>query len=254
MTDPSTPPVPILVPLEGATNVRDIGGRRGADGRRVRTGRLFRSASLVGMTPADVARLDALGLRTICDLRGLKEAARAPAPLESVPHVTVHPVPIEPTVGATLRAIEETRPATGEDVMAILRRAYVAYSRECWEPYRTIFAFARDPSRHGLLFHCSAGKDRTGFGAALIQTALGVAWDDIMDDYMATNRLWQPDPALAERLPPPVAAVLLRVHEELLPLAFDTLRADWGSPEAFMEARLGMGPAERAAFRALMLE
>jgi protein-tyrosine phosphatase len=243
--------LPIIVPLDGATNVRDLGGYRGADGRHVRTGRIFRSASLVGMTPGDVARLDQLGLRTICDLRGLREAARAPAPLDAIPHVRVHSVPIEPTVGVTLRAIEATRPATGADVMDILRRAYMSYGRDAHGPYRTIFGFAADPAAHGLLFHCSAGKDRTGFGAALLLWALGVGWDDIMADYMATNTLWKPDPALAESLPAPVAEVLLRVHEELLPLAFDTIRAEHGSIEAFLETRLGV---DQAALRALLLE
>jgi protein-tyrosine phosphatase len=246
--------LPIVVPLEGATNVRDLGGYRGADGRRVARGRIFRSASLVGMTPADVARLDALGLRTICDLRGLREAARAPAPLDAIPHVQVHSVPIEPTVGVTLRAIEETRPATAADVMDIMRRAYRSYGSEAHGPYRVIFGFARDPEKHALLFHCSAGKDRTGFGAALLLWTLGVGWDDIMADYMATNALWQPDPELAERLPPPVAEVLLRVHEELLPLAFDTIRAEHGSIEAFLEARLGVDAAARDELRALLLE
>jgi protein-tyrosine phosphatase len=244
---------PILVPLEGATNVRDLGGYATRDGGRVRTGLVFRSASLAGMTPRDVAALDALGLRTICDLRGVRERERALAPLDAVPHVTVHPLPIEPTVGASLRDIAATREATGEDVMSIMRRAYVAYVRDFPDRYRTIFAYAADPSTQAVLFHCSAGKDRTGFGAALLLTALGVAWDDVLADYMATNRLWQPPEDLFERLPEAVTSVLLRVHEDLLVLAFDTIRADHGTVDAYLEARLGLDAPARERLRAALV-
>ncbi|HKM64224.1 MAG TPA: tyrosine-protein phosphatase [Acidisphaera sp.] len=246
--------LPRSIALEGATNVRDLGGYVGAGGRRVRSGVVFRSASLAGMTPADIVTLDSLGLRTVCDLRGVAERSKRPAPLESLPHVQVHSLPIEPRVGASVRDLMATEEATGEDVMSLMRKAYLAYAREFHFAYAQMFRMVANAENHAVLFHCSAGKDRTGFGAALLLTSLGVAWEDVLADYMATNELWQPDAELLERIPPPIAAVLLRVHEDLLTAAFDAIREHYGMIDTYLEARLGMGPRSLAAWRDLLLE
>jgi protein-tyrosine phosphatase len=246
--------LPHSIALQGATNVRDLGGYIGDGGRRVRSGVVFRSASLAGMTPSDIATLDGLGLRTVCDLRGVEERAKRPAPLDALPHVQVHSLPIEPRVGASVRDLMETKEATGEDVMTLMRRAYVAYAREFHGAYAAMFRLVEGAENHAVLFHCSAGKDRTGFGAALLLTSLGVAWDDVMADYMATNALWQPDAELFERIPPAFAAVLLRVHEELLTASFDAIRENYGSVEAYLGARLGLGPERLEGWRDLLLE
>jgi protein-tyrosine phosphatase len=97
------------------------------------------------------------------------------------------------------------------------------------------------------LFHCSAGKDRTGFGAALLLTALGVGWDDVLADYLATNRLWQREIARNFELPPPVKDVLLSAHESLLTAAFDAIRGAYGSVDAYLEQAIGLDTAARAA-------
>ncbi|MBX9698569.1 MAG: tyrosine-protein phosphatase, partial [Acetobacteraceae bacterium] len=120
---PADLPLPHAVSLEGASNLRDLGGWPAADGRRVRRGMIFRSATLAHLTEGDVAAVQALGIRTVCDLRGEEEAARRPSRL---PHGAerMH-LPIEPTVGASLRDLLEREEATGEDVVDLLRRAYL---------------------------------------------------------------------------------------------------------------------------------
>ena len=246
--------LPHTIKLQGASNARDLGGYVGRDGRRVRRGVVFRSASLAGMTPADIATVDSLGLRTVCDHRGVGERAKRPAPLQALQHVKVHSLPIEPRIGASVRDLMATKEATGEDVMSLMRKAYLAYAREFHPAYAQMFDLVSKAENHAVLFHCSAGKDRTGFGAALLLTSLGVAWDDVLADYMATNELWQPDPELIERIPPTIASVLLRVHEELLTAAFDAIREDYGSIEAYFKTRLGLGPPALEAWRHLLLE
>ena len=247
------PALPRSIPLEGASNVRDLGGYRGAGERCVRFGMVFRSASLARLTATDQQRLANLGIRSICDFRGRRERAHAPSRLKGLRGVQVHSLPIEPRVGASLADIVATGRASGEDVLAILRRAYLAYVGDHAASYRALFQLLQQPGFTPLLFHCSAGKDRTGFGAALFLAALGVSWAEILDDYLATNRLWEADSTLARDLPPELAEPLLRVHPELLTAAFDEIRGRFGSLEHYLAAMLGLDREARARLQARFL-
>jgi protein-tyrosine phosphatase len=244
--------LPRAVLLDGASNVRDLGGWQTSSGQRVRFGMLYRGAALSALSRADETRLQALGLRTICDLRGCAERERSPSRV-STSGISVLSLPIEPSVGASLRDIEATREATGEDALTLMRKAYIAYAREWSDQYRTLFDHILRPGSLPLLFHCSAGKDRTGFGAALILTALGVPHETIELDYLATNRLWRSDSELATRLPAPVANVLLRVHPELLDAAFEAILCEHKSIESYFEQRLGLNAVSRRRLRELLL-
>ena len=245
--------LPRALDLEGASNVRDLGGWTTRGGARVRFGRVFRGAALDRLTRSDQQRLAGLGLRAVCDFRGVKERARAPSRLDGL-DAAVHSLPIEPRIGASLADILATREATGEDVLSLMRKAYLSYALEWHAHYRRVFELLLDEDGAPLLFHCSAGKDRTGFGAALILTALDVPWESVLEDYLATNRLWRAEASLAHALPPPVAEVMLRVHPDLLEYAFAVLRAEFGSVERYLEARLGLDAPRLARLRALLLE
>lgn len=243
--------LPRRIVLEGCSNLRDLGGYRTADGRRVRHGLVFRSASLAALTEADGVACAALGLRTICDLRGVEESARAPSRLVGVEIVAL---PIEPTVGASLRDILETGRATGEDVVSLLHRAYQAYATEKLPQYRALFDLLLQPGRLPLLFHCSAGKDRTGFGAALLLLALGVPRDVVVQDYLATNRFWEGSKALPPDTPVEVAQALKSAHAPLLEAALETALRGHADEAASMEIALGLDAARLAALRDALLE
>jgi protein-tyrosine phosphatase len=257
-SDPTTPTahtLPRSLVLEGASNVRDLGGWPTANGGRVAFGRVFRSAALARLTDADRVTLAEVGLRTVCDFRGKRERERAPSRLDGLDWLQIHSLPIEPTVGGSLTDILATREATGEDVLALLHRAYLAYVFDCGHRYAAMFELIlQGADRLPLLFHCSAGKDRTGFGAALVLAALDVPWDSILADYLATNRLWRSDPELARELPPAVAEKLLSVHAELLENAFAAMRREFGSMDCYFETVLGLTPARHDRLRALLME
>ena len=250
MAETPTPAPPYVVELAGVSNLRDLGGYPTEDGRVVRRGMVFRSAALAKLTQADIGVVANLGLRTICDFRGIAESQNAPTPLTEPKIVNL---PIEPTVGAGLRDILRTREATGEALYAVLERAYAAYALSSQEQYRTMLDLVADGGTP-LLFHCSAGKDRTGFGAALLLTALGVAWDTVVADFEATNRLWRRDTVPADDIPPSVRESLLQADPALLAAAFEAARRRYGSLEAFLETALGFGPARIERLRGVMLE
>ena len=251
--DHDAEPLPRVVPLRNSTNLRDLGGYRAADGRRVRFGRVFRSGSLALLSDADLDAIAALGLRTVCDLRGAHERERAPNRLP--PGARAEILPIEPTVGASLRDLLEREEATGEDVHSLLARAYAAYAGEHLPRYRQLFARVLDADALPLLFHCSAGKDRTGFGAALLLTALGVPRDTIVEDYLATNRIWRRETSLLPTtVPAPVREALLSAHRPLLENALDLAMAGHPTVEHFQDGALGLDAARLARLRALLLE
>jgi protein-tyrosine phosphatase len=251
----STAELPRTIPLVNASNLRDLGGYPAADGRHVRRGLLFRAPALVALTDSDIAAIAALGLRTTCDFRGVREREVNPVILAGAHAV---PLPIEPSVGAGLRDILRTGLATGhvtpEEMLDLLREAYQAYALQSFDRYRALFDLLRDDANLPLLFHCSAGKDRTGFGAALLLTALGVSWDHVMHDYLATNRLWRREIARNFDLPQPVKDTLLGAHATLLTAAFDAVRGAYGSVDAYLERALGLDAAARAGLADRLLE
>jgi protein-tyrosine phosphatase len=246
--------LPRALPLTGASNTRDLGGWPAGAGGRVRFGRVFRGAALTGLTTTDGRALAATGLRTVCDLRGMKERAEAPSRLAGLLEVAVHSLPIEPSVGASLRDILATRNATGEDVFAVMRQAYVAYALDWAHRYRALFELILRPRNLPLLFHCSAGKDRTGFGAALLLTVLGVPYEAVREDYLASNRLWRGDASIAAGLPPEVADKLLRVHAELLDAGFGAIGKSFHNFERYSRLQLGLDATARASLRDLLLD
>ena len=245
--------LPHAVPLEGASNLRDLGGWQVADGRRVRRGLVFRSATLANLTGRDVEAVAALGLRTVCDLRGTEEAAHRPSRLPAGAERVA--LPIEPTVGASLRDLMQREQSTGEDVVDLLRRAYLDYGTRFIGAYRALFDLLLDPPRHALLFHCSAGKDRTGLGAALVLTALGATRQTVLADYVATDRLWQRDFALPANTPKPLADALYGTHPALLEAALDAAEeAHGGSTPLLLERGLGLDAPRLQRLRDLLLE
>lgn len=241
--------LPRRLDLSGVTNFRDLGGYATADGRRLRWRRLFRSSHLGALADGDRATLDTLGITTICDFRGVDEAALRPSALGGA---EVVPLSIEPSVVPQLqRLVASGEPVTGAAVLAMMQATYRAYVRDHAGRYAELF---RQLLKGGpLVFHCSAGKDRTGVGAALTLSALGVDRDTIVADYLLTNQYWREDGSNARALPEEAMAVLGRVDERLLAAAFAAIEADHGSVDGFLAA-IGVGPAERARLAELYLE
>jgi len=228
--------------LAGATNFRDMGGYRGRDGRTVRRGLLFRSNHLGDLTADDLAVIRRAGLRSVIDLRGVEERTRKVC---AIPEVTVHSLPIEPSVMPALFALAES----GEsDVVPRLKEivctAYRNFIRVHSPVLRDLFGHLLGDAAPVVL-HCTAGKDRTGIASALVLLALGVDHGDVVDDYLLTNRLWVSSrTAGGSGLPDAFIAAVATADEAFFAAAMDTIRDDYGSTEAYLARGLGIGPAE----------
>jgi protein-tyrosine phosphatase len=174
-----------ILPLTGVFNVRDLGAYPAADGRRVKQGLIYRSGDLDGLTPEDRDLMEGLGLKTIIDFRSEEERTHAPDPdFASLVNRIWLPINAGNMIG-----IEKRRGSLSyKDVMLLLYRTLI---RDLIPEYRDFFAVVSNPLSLPLLFHCSAGKDRTGVAAALFFSALGVDRETIYSDYELSALLLQ---------------------------------------------------------------
>ncbi len=228
---------PRVVPLRGATNFRDLGGYRGHDGRALRWRRLFRSDHLGALTPADRAKLAELGVAASLDFRG--HAERAAAPYE-VPGLAQHSLAIEPTVAQRMQEITDAGAAlTVPVVEGLMRDLYRSLVGERVPRFTEFFAFllrAEAP----VVFHCTAGKDRTGVAAALVLLALGVPRETVMQDYLLTNEVFKPPWTPREDIDPAVLRALWGVRADYLEAALEVIDERDGGLERFLRHRIGL--------------
>lgn len=167
------------VALEGGSNFRDLGGYPAAMGKTVKWGHIYRSADISKLTDADLKTLEARHLAVVCDLRGSSELATNPDRLTAGINYVNLPA-----------GSENTRPNTNYAAMNKDSMMTVFYTRtdHLKAKYKPMFdqLLTLDNSK-ALLFHCAGGRDRTGIGAALILSALGVDKAIILKDYVATD-------------------------------------------------------------------
>jgi protein-tyrosine phosphatase len=181
------------IDLDGAVNVRDLGGLPTEDGRETAGGRLLRADNLQELSAGDVARLvGEIGVTTVVDLRSSAElAAEGPAPMDTVPGVRHAHHPVIPEIGsATDAAAEALLIRTRQDRSRFpgdpVCGHYLGYLED--RPDQVVAALrsvAQD--RGAALVHCAAGKDRTGVVVALALTAAGVRPEAVIADYAATG-------------------------------------------------------------------
>ncbi|HWS74191.1 MAG TPA: tyrosine-protein phosphatase [Quisquiliibacterium sp.] len=235
--------------LAGATNFRDLGGYRTEHGRSVRWRRLFRSDHLAGLTPEDRHALAALGLTRALDFRGIDESAAASYAL---PGVSRHALPIEPTVVQNINAmLQAGHRLTARDAVALMQQTYRAFVLDNAPRFAELFRHLLDDEAP-LVFHCAAGKDRTGFAAALILLALAVPRDAVMRDYLLTNELYRRTHAPQTDTPQEVLDVLWRVQEEFLDAALHAVDAHHGGVDRYLR-EIGVGERERERLAELYL-
>jgi protein-tyrosine phosphatase len=245
------------VVLEGAFNVRDLGGFAGLDGRIVRRGQVFRSAALSSLTEADVATLSALGLKLVVDLRSTGERLHRPSRLPTETWARDY----DNSDADLVRALREP----GVTALEVRERMATAYA-DLIDEQAVSFAMLFQRIAGGavpILFHCAAGKDRTGIAAALLLTLLGVSRTDVEADYLqsldAVGRILDDARAALSVSGVPdideaVLAPVLGVERGYLDTLFDTVGRRFGSVEGYVEERLGLSVNDVEAIRRRLLD
>jgi protein-tyrosine phosphatase len=180
--------------LEGTPNFRDIGGYETTDGRYVRWGLLYRSGVLTYLTPSDYTYLSNLGIRVVCDFRTKQENDAAPETWVPGANAEMMSLPIggdgkQGSNQATLQGLLASNPSA-EELRARMTATYGQFAFSAADQYAAVFQQLKH-EHLPLLYHCSAGKDRTGVFSAFLLLTLGVPEKTVVEDYALTNRYLQ---------------------------------------------------------------
>jgi protein-tyrosine phosphatase len=255
--------------LQGAPNTRDLGGLPAADGRRVRVGALLRAPALGRLTDDDVLRLGVLGLVEVIDLRHEREIDLVP-PDRLPPGLAVTHIPVfDPDdevfmfVAAVMLGQQiRDRPPVGSpaEAMVGVYRWFVTSAAARAGFGRAVRRVARAAGRP-VLFHCSAGKDRTGWLTAVLLTALGMDRDTVTADYLRTNEdagvaTEKVIAALAAKrgLDPATVRPVLVAAPEYLDAAYQEVERAYASFDGYLRHGLGLSGEVLASLRESLLE
>ncbi len=248
-----------VIPLEGQSNFRDLGGYETTDGRYVKWGMIFRSGELSRLTAADYHRISALHVRTVYDLRDQNERAGQPTHWDAG-SVRVFASAKSSTVSSTMATLSDPN-LNAASARAALAEFYGQMPGLYASEYRAIFheLLAGDAP---LLLHCTAGKDRSGLASALILSALGVPRTIIVQDYELTDQLLKAPSGAPQtefmkrflRLAPDVQHAMMSADPKYLEAAYAAIESQYGSLDHYFAKALDIGPAQIKRLRALYLE
>lgn len=211
--------------LEQAINVRDLGGYPTPDGCTP-YGRFIRADNMVGLTEADLETLYQAGVRTVIDLRTPGERERQPGSFENWRDVRVVPCSL---LGESLDSFTGFMRSLGENYSEMIVRDR--------DHYRDLFEIIlSENQRGGILFHCTAGKDRTGVTAALLLGLAGCEDADIVADYALTDIYLRPKVKLFLQHNPNADPALFRAPMESMDRFTAFVRKEFGSARGYLKS------------------
>ncbi len=238
-----------LIPLEGAVNFRDLGGYAAGDALRTRWRVLFRADGLGDLTATDFDVMRGLGIRTVIDLRSGEELERGRFDVDAHP-VTFHHFPI----------IEKLPDAEEFDRRpGLLGSQYQEMLSDAGGPIRSVLEILASPGTLPAVFHCTAGKDRTGVLSALVLSLLGVDESTVVADYaLSGEAMGRLRAKLLVKYPEGRETIegiseVFSAEPAQMEALLDYLRAQYGSVPAYV-AGLGTPPAVVEGLRAALLE
>ena len=250
------------LPIDGTHNFRDLGGYQTVDGRQLKWGQIYRSDKLSKLSSQDQRYLQRIKLAQIVDFRAGYESEDEP---DVIPEGVAYK-PIRVAVGGVGENLIRHKIESGEfgpEIADFLVTANQQFVTEFTPQFKSWIHALLEPKNLPQVFHCTAGKDRTGFAAAILLLALGVDQQTVMDDYMKTNlyteqitdrrvmlikvaSLWSID---AELLRP-----ILGVEARFLQAAFEQMEQDYGSVDNYLTQGLGLTTEVRQQLREIFLQ
>ncbi|MEP4145839.1 MAG: tyrosine-protein phosphatase [Halioglobus sp.] len=245
--------------LEGTPNFRDLGGYEAQCGRTLKWGKLYRSSKLSSLTEQDLHYVNRLGLSLVCDFRQVLEQELEPTYLGDDSQHSYASLPVTPGSRSNFmenlhQGIIAVDDASG--FMEEMNRDLVTHQMPQYaEMFQLILS-----GDHPTLIHCASGKDRTGFGAALILDVLGVDEEAIVEDYLLTNRYLpieeevkhlstqfsdESGAAVSEGVLRP----MIEVRPEYIRACFEEIRKHYASKDHFYESALNLDEDSRRSLK-----
>ena len=255
-----------LLNFQGIANFRDLGGYPASDGKKVKWGVLYRAGTFTNASDTDLRNLQQLNLVTLIDFRSSAEKEEEPNRLPDPTPFQVVTIPTldegnKTLVGEVMARIESGN-FDGFDPNLSMLQANRQFASDFTPQFRQFIHTVLAADGAPVVWHCSAGKDRTGFAAAILLRLLGVPRDLVMRDYMASKehalearrsqllllRVFKGGEA-ADKL-----AVMMGVEEAWLDAAFEEIDARWGNFDTYVSDGLGLSGADIETLRNTLLE
>jgi protein-tyrosine phosphatase len=255
--------------IAAVPNMRDVGGWPTRDGRQVRRGLVYRSTQLNQLTGADMATFEALGIRSVYDLRTAKERAQQPDQLPSGTQYVVIDVMSDSTDAAPTQLFSVMNdPKAAEEMLGggkglqLFQTGYreIVNLTSAATGYRRLFSDLSSDQHRPALFHCTTGKDRTGWAAASLLMLLGVSDELVMQEYLLTNdELLPAEQPVLERFrsmggDPELIMPCVAVAPEYLEAALDEMRQRYGTIEGYFSEALGIDDGAQQQLRSIFTE
>lgn len=274
------PPTPVAVPaalpaeqradhrvlgFEGIANFRDLGGYRTEDDKQVRWGKLYRSGALDEASRWDLEQLQRLDLGLLIDFRSQQEKEEAPDKLPEHPDFQVLEIPTLDAGNSAMvndiMARIDSGNFDGFDPDTLMVEANRQFATTFTPQFRQFVRSVLDADGEPVLWHCTAGKDRTGFAAAILLRLLGVPREQIMADYMDSRELsleaHSRDLLMLRLFKGEEAAdnvrVIMGVEAHWLQAAFSAIDEHWGSFDNYARDGLQLAPTDIAALKTALL-
>ena len=249
------------LPFTGAHNFRDLGGYKTSDGKTVKWGKVYRSDNLHSLTDEDLKYMERLNIKSVVDFRSDEERNEEPDRLTPDMTPILLPIKFEPE-GVTENL---TRDLTfgNLDSSNLLRDFNIILIKEFTEEYKQFFRHIVNNGGEPFVLHCTAGKDRAGFGSAMILTVLGVPREKIIEDYLKTNKYVSDhvDRKLLEtelktffRADSDNLRKINLVEERYIQAAFDTIDSHWGGMDRYISEGLNLTEEDIEKIRNYYLE
>jgi protein-tyrosine phosphatase len=255
-----------VLKFESVVNFRDLGGYRTTDNHSVKWGKLYRSGTFANTSRADLVALQKLNLSTLIDFRSAAEKQEEPNVLPDPMGFRVVEIPTldggnKAMVGEVMQRIESGN-FDGFDPNQFMLEANIQFASKFTPQFTEFIHTVLDAKGSPVVWHCSAGKDRTGFASAVLLRILGVPYNTIIADYMMSKeyalagrkneirmlRLFKGDEA-ADKL-----TVMMGVEESWLQAAFDEIDRQWGNFDNYVHSGLLLSAEDIAKLKNTLLE
>lgn len=255
-----------VLQFEGVVNFRDLGGYKTMDNHSVKWGKLYRSGTFSNTSRADLVALQKLNLSTLIDFRSAAEKLEEPNVLPDPAGFRIVEIPTlddgnKAMVGEVMQRIESGN-FDDFDPNHFMLEANIQFARTFTPQFTEFIHTILDAKGSPVVWHCSAGKDRTGFSTAILLKILGVPQSTIIADYMMSKeyalagrkneirmlRLFKGDEA-ADKL-----TIMMGVQESWLQAAFDEIDRQWGNFDNYVHSGLQLSAEDIAQLKSTLLE
>lgn len=229
-----------ILPIESAYNFRDLGGYIGEGGKSVKWRRLIRSGDFATLSEGDMSYLADIPLLSVVDFRSEKEIEqlqdRLPQSVRNTHRLSINAGNLVPRFKQLVEDSISHSEEVYQDAVKMMEDLYKELVTKYSGAYKSFFRILQE-GEQPLLFHCTAGKDRTGVAAALVLSVLGVDRSVIYEDYLLTNNALQGKYDHLNKYGP-IASLFKSVRTEFLESAFNEIDKQYGNIESYLTKEL----------------